>query len=143
MGQTRTTEDDLLPSWDLTDLYPAPDSPAVAADLDRAEADARAFADAWTGRLARASGRELAASIAEYERIEERLGRLTSYAQLLFAGDSTDAGIGRFYQTLNERVTAISSRIIFFSLELNRIEDDALEFEAGRSGGSALASLAA
>ena len=38
-----------------------------------------------------------------------RSGRLLSYAQLLFAGDSTDAAIGRFYQTVNERVTAISS----------------------------------
>jgi oligoendopeptidase F len=116
-----------LPAWDLSDLYPSPDSPALARDLDQVEAEARAFAAAHAGRLARASGRDLAAAIAEYERIEERLGRLASYAQLLFAGDSTDATIGQFYQTITERVTTISSHLIFFSLELNRLDDAALD----------------
>ncbi len=116
-----------LPAWDLSDLYPGPDSPALARDLDHAEAEARAFAAAHAGRLSRASSRELAAAIAEYERIEERLGRLASYAQLLFSGDSTDAAIGQFYQTVTERVTAISSHLIFFTLELNRLDDAVLE----------------
>ena len=73
------------------------------------------------------SGGALAAAIADYERIEEVLGRLMSYAQLLFAGDSTNAEIGRFYQTVSERVTAISSHLLFFTLELNRLDDAALE----------------
>ena len=55
------------------------------------------------------------------------LGRVASYAQLLFAGNSTDPAIGRFYQTVNERVTAISSDLIFFTLELNRLDDAVLE----------------
>ena len=50
-----------------------------------------------------------------------------SYAQLLFAGNSTDPAIGRFYQTVRERVTAISSHLIFFTLELNRLDDAVLE----------------
>jgi oligoendopeptidase F len=116
-----------LPAWDLSDLYPSLDSPALTRDLEQAEAEARAFAAAHAGRLARLSPRELGAAITEYERIEERLGRLASYAQLLFAGDSTDAAIGQFYQTITERVTAISSHLIFFTLELNRLDDTALE----------------
>ncbi len=92
-----------------------------------AEQAARAFADAHQGRLASLSGAALAAAIAEYERIEEVLGRLASYAQLLFAADSTNAEIGRFYQTANERVTTISSHLLFFSLELNRLDEAALE----------------
>ena len=116
-----------LPSWDLSDLYPAPDSPAVEADFAKAEQAARAFAAALPGQLAAMSGGELAAAITEYERIEEVLGRLVSYAQLLFAGDSTNADIGRFYQTASERVTAISSNLLFFTLELNRLDDAVLE----------------
>jgi oligoendopeptidase F len=50
-----------------------------------------------------------------------------SYAQLLFSGDSTDAENGKFYQTVNERVTAIGSGLIFFTLELNRLDDAVLE----------------
>ncbi|HEY7577738.1 MAG TPA: M3 family oligoendopeptidase [Acetobacteraceae bacterium] len=116
-----------LPSWDLGDLYPAPDSPAVEADFARADQAARAFAAGLQGKLAGLPGDRLAAAIGEYERIEEVLGRLISYAQLLFSGDSTNAEIGRFYQTVNERVTAISSHLLFFALELNRLDDTALE----------------
>ena len=116
-----------LPQWDLTDLYPGPESPALAADLAAAEQAAKAFAAAHAGRLSALPGADLASAIAAYERIEEILGRLMSYAQLLFAGDSTDAEIGRFYQTITERVTSISSHLLFFTLELNRLDDAALE----------------
>jgi oligoendopeptidase F len=116
-----------LPTWDLGDLYPGPDSPAVEADLTMAEQAARAFAAAHQHKLGAMSGRVLAGAIAEYERIEELLGRLMSYAQLLFAGDSTNAEIGRFYQTVSERVTTISSDLLFFSLELNRLDDAVLD----------------
>ena len=116
-----------LPAWDLGDLYPGADSPAVEADLGKAEQAAQAFAAELQGKLAGLSGTALAAAIAEYERIEEVLGRLMSYAQLLFSGDSTNAGIGRFYQTISERVTTISSHLLFFALEMNRLDDAALE----------------
>jgi oligoendopeptidase F len=117
----QTVED--LPTWDLRDLYPAPDSPAVEADFSKAHDAARAFAAAHQGKLGAMPG----STIAEYERIEELLGRLASYAQLLFAADSNNAEIGRFYQTVSERVTTISSHLLFFSLELNRLDDTVLE----------------
>ncbi len=116
-----------LPAWDLTDLYPAPDSPELAADLDRAESRARAFQAARAGTLARLPGAELAAVLHEFQAIEEILGRLMSYAQLQFSGDGTDPAIGRFYQSVSERVTSISSHLIFLSLELNRVDDAVLD----------------
>ena len=119
--------EEVLPTWDLGDLYPAPDSPAVEADFSKAEQAARAFASALQGKLATLPGSTLATAIAEYQRIEEVLGRLMSYAQLLFSGDSSDAEVGRFYQTVSERVTAISSHLLFFSLELNRLDDAVLD----------------
>ena len=109
-----------LPAWDLSDLYPSPDSPEVEADFKRAEAMAVAFETKYAGKL---PGDDLAAAIAEYERIEEILGRLGSYAGLLFAGDSTDPVLGKFYQTVSERSTAIGSHMLFFTLELNRLEE--------------------
>jgi oligoendopeptidase F len=118
---------EILPNWNLADLYPAPDAAEVAADLDRADRESGAFAATYEGKLAQLPGAGLATAIATYERIEEILGRLMSYAQLLFSGDSTDAKIGRFYQTMSEQVTAISSKLLFFSLELNRLDDDVLE----------------
>jgi len=127
MDQAATADAMSLPAWDLADLYPAPDSPAVEADFARAATAAKAFAAAHAGKLATLSGAAFAAAMAEFERIEEVLGRLMSYAQLLFSADSTDAAVGRFYQTVNERVTAISSDLLFFTLELNRLDDAVLE----------------
>ncbi len=115
-----------LPAWDLGDLYETPESPAIAADLTMAEKAAIAFEAAHAGHLATLSGEALAAAIGEYERIEERLGRLASYAQLLFAAHSTDPERGRFYQTITERVTSISSHLLFFTLELNRLDEATL-----------------
>ena len=116
-----------LPTWDLSDLYPAPDSPRVAADLAEAEAAAKAFKDAYMGKLAALPGAGLADAIASYERIEGIVGRVMSYAQLLFASDNSNSVYGQFSQTMTERVTEIGSHLIFFSLELNRIDDAVLE----------------
>ncbi len=116
-----------LPAWDLSDLYAAPDDPRLNADLDRAEADSRALEASHAGRLASLSGDALAAAITSYEAIEEVLGRAMSYAQLVFSGDAQSAENGRFYQTIQERVTAISSHLLFLTLELNRLDDAGLE----------------
>ena len=116
-----------LPSWDLSDLYRGTGDAALAADLDRTEAEARAFQEKLSGQLAGLSGDALAAAIADYERIEEVLGRVMSFAQLLFSGDAQDSENGRFYQTMQERVTTISSHLVFFTLELNHVPEEVLE----------------
>ncbi len=123
---TAMTREAALPTWNLADLYPAPDSAELAADLARAEADARSFAARHTSHVANLNGAGLAEAIATYERIEEILGRVMSYAQLLFSGDSMNSDIGRFTQSMTERVTAISSDLIFFTLEINRLDEAAL-----------------
>src|SRR3546814_896963 len=120
-----------LPEWDLRDLYSDPDSPELQADLERAAADASAFASAHKGRLAGYDGDALAAAIAAYEALDERLSRIVSYASLVHAGDISNPEIGRFYQTIQERVNAISTELLFFTLEINRIPDDALDAKLG------------
>jgi oligoendopeptidase F len=120
-----TAED--LPSWDLSDLYDSPQSPRIESDLATAERDAKAFSAAHAGHLAELPGSALAAAMRSYERIDEVLGRIMSYAQLLFSADSTDPAAGKFYQEMMERCTAISSHTLFFRLELNKIDDAVLE----------------
>jgi len=113
-----------LPAWDLSDLYPSPDAPALKADLDRLDADAKAFRDRYAGKLAAIDGAALGAAVAEYEALDELMGRIMSYAQLLHAGDLSDPEIGKFYQTMQERVNAASAQTIFFTLELNKLSDE-------------------
>ncbi len=129
--------DAALPSWDLSDLYKGEDDPALKKDLARAEAEAIAFSKRYQGKLAGLSGDDLAAALVTYEGIEEILGRAMSLASLTFAGDSLNGGNGRFYQTMQERVTEISSHLVFFTLELNHVEEKVLE--AKIAGSAALA----
>ena len=126
-----------LPTWDLSDLYPATDSATLQVDLAEADKAAREFKDRYNGKLATSPGNELAAAIKEYERVEEILGRIMSYAQLLFSSDSTSSLYGQFYQTMSERVTEISSHLIFFTLEINRVDDTTFERELQADAGFA------
>jgi oligoendopeptidase F len=115
-----------MPEWDLSDLYPGREAPELTADLDRGAADAAAFAADFRGKVAALSAAELAGAIARYEVLEDLLGRIMSFVHLTYAADMADPAIGRFYQTMQERVTDITSNLLFFTLELNRIEDDAM-----------------
>ena len=111
-----------LPTWDLSHLYTSVDSPALAADLQGAERAALAFRDRLAGRVDSVDGPTLGRAVAEYERIEEVLGRILSFAYLHYAGDMADPARGRFLQSMQEKVTEISSELVFFTLAINRME---------------------
>ena len=122
----------LLPEWNLTDLYPAMDAPEFKQDMDRAETECLAFEKAYKGRLAELAGsthggQALVDPVRRYEAIEDLLGRLISYAGLTYAGNTADPVIAKFYGDVQERITAISLHLLFFTLELNRIDDTVLE----------------
>ncbi|HET9715621.1 MAG TPA: M3 family oligoendopeptidase [Pseudolabrys sp.] len=121
-----------LPEWNLTDLYPGIDSPGVRRDLEEADSECAAFEHEFRGKLAALSAGEggggaLAAAIKRYESIDDKLGRLVSYASLVYAGNTTDPVRAKFYGDIQERVTAASRHLLFFTLELNRIDDAQLD----------------
>ncbi|MBM3559662.1 MAG: M3 family oligoendopeptidase [Alphaproteobacteria bacterium] len=120
------TDQGKLPRWNLDDLFPGPDSAELEQALVEADSRTRAFAGRYRERVATLDGAELGAAIAEYEAIDEVIGRIISYASLRHAADLADPGVGRFWQSTQERVTTISSDIVFFTLELNRIDDATL-----------------
>ncbi|MPY69423.1 MAG: M3 family oligoendopeptidase [Alphaproteobacteria bacterium] len=126
-AQTKTkSEFGRLPRWNLDDLYPGPKSAVLHGDLKRAEKAAAAFHRNHAGKVEKMGGDALGAAIAAFEEIDETLDRAMSYAQLLYAANVADAETGRFYQTVQERVTDISAKLVFFGLEINRIDDAAL-----------------
>ncbi len=121
-----------LPEWNLADLYSGIDAPEVSSDLDRMDAQCIAFEADYKGKLAAQissedGGKWLAEAVRRYEAIDDLAGRLGSYAGLVHAGDSVDAAITKFYGDVSERLTAASVHLLFFTLELNRIDDAAME----------------
>ncbi|MEO1249402.1 MAG: M3 family oligoendopeptidase [Pseudomonadota bacterium] len=117
-----------LPEWRLEDLYAGLDDPQLNADLDQVEERAERLAERNRGRVAELSGAELAAAVAEYEAIDEIIGRVMSFAYLVYAGDVSNPEFGAFLQAMQERVTKISSaHLLFLTLEINRLGEDALQ----------------
>ena len=117
-----------IPEWDLSDLYKGMDDPAVAADLDRAAADALRIKEACQGKLVgmAGDGAKLADAIASYEQISDLMGKLGSFAGLLYAANQADPARAKFYGDVSEKLTRISTDLIFFELELNQIDEAAL-----------------
>jgi oligoendopeptidase F len=119
-----------LPEWNLDDLYKGMQDPALKRDLAAAESEAVAFEDRFKGKLeglAAKSGSALAEAVVAFEKLDELMGRIGSFAGLLHAGDTSDPARSKFFGDVQEKLTAASSHLLFFPLELNRIADDVLE----------------
>ena len=116
-----------LPLWNLTHLYPSQTSDEFRADLEKAAADSLAFEARWKGKLAAAATtvgeNGLAAALGEMEALEDLLGRIASYAGLTYYSDMTDPANGKFFGDVQAKLTDLSAHLLFFPLELNRIED--------------------
>ncbi len=128
-GSTESSLAD-LPEWNLTDLYPGMESDEYIQDLDQSQMESEKFERDHANKLAqilKKNPRDLALAIAEYESIEERMGRIMSYAGLIYAGDSSDPTIAKFFGDAQEKITTASSHLLFFTLELNRLDDGVLD----------------
>jgi len=120
-----------LPEWDLADLYPGMDSPELKRDMALAAERALAFEQHWKGKLAAeaAKGAEgsLGQAVAEFEGLEELIGRIASYAGLVYAGNTADPKRAKLYGDVQEKMTDASAHLLFFGLELNLVEDAAIQ----------------
>ncbi|MFN4164418.1 MAG: oligoendopeptidase F, partial [Ferrovibrio sp.] len=122
-----------LPTWDLSDLYPGLDSAELQRDLAAVAERAARLEQQGKGKIAGLPGDDLAAVIAEYESLQDLIGRMYSFASLAYAGDMADAKIAGFYQGMQEKLNDITTRLLFLTLELNRLEDAALEQKYAQS----------
>jgi oligoendopeptidase F len=121
-----------LPEWNLGDLYDALEAPELKSDLEMSERAAEAFNERYAGKLAETldegrGGPALAEALQQFEALNDVMGRIVSYASLLYAANTADPTRQKFYGDIQEKITAISSQLLFFPLELNRLDDDALE----------------
>ena len=116
-----------LPEWRLDDLFPGTDSPELKDCLANTAREAKGFQTAYQGKLESLTGDELGEAIKAYETIDEALSRVMSYAGLLHQSNVTDPVLAKFYQQMQEAVTEIASDLLFFTLELNRLDDTHLD----------------
>ena len=115
-----------LPEWDLTDLYSGEDSPELKRDLDWLEQACTSFAADYEGKLADLDAAGMLECVLRNEKISQIAGRLMSYAGLRYYQQTTDADRAKFMGDLQEKITIFTTPLVFFTLELNRLEDDHL-----------------
>ncbi len=116
-----------LPEWDLTDLYTSEDAPELADDLTWLEQECAAFAKDYEGQLATLDAAAFFACVLRNEKINQVAGRIMSFAGLRYYQLTTDAGRAKFMSDCQEKVTNFTTPLVFFTLELNRLEDDHLD----------------
>ena len=120
-----------LPEWNLADLYPSMDAPELKADIERAGAESVAFEARWKGKLAgeaeKGAAGQLGIALRDFETLEELIGRVASYAGLVYAGDTSDPQRAKLYGDIQEKMTDASAHLLFFALELNLIDDALIE----------------
>ncbi|MBT3557151.1 MAG: M3 family oligoendopeptidase [Rhodospirillales bacterium] len=114
-----------IPSWDLSDFYSGPDAPEIDADLGKVSDKATGFEKSFQGRVAELSPTAFAEAIIDFESLTQDMHRIGSYAQLLYAADVSNPDTARFYQSIHERITDISTHVLFFTLEINRLDEEA------------------
>ena len=128
-----------LPRWNLADLYSGMDAVELADDLKRAADTAKAFETKWKGKLAeeigQANGGDLDSAMRDYESLEELIGRIVSYAGLMYAGDTSDPKRAKLYGDVQEKMTDASAHLLFFTLELNAIDDSLVDAAMDNNAG--------
>ena len=121
------TSEDQLPSWRLNDLYENQDCEAYQTDVSWCLSKASDFEERYAGRIkatVERNPRDLGLAIAEYEAIEERMGKIMSYAGLLVASDNGNPKYSKFLGDAQENMTKAGSHLLFFTLEINQLDDD-------------------
>ncbi|MCS0461082.1 MULTISPECIES: M3 family oligoendopeptidase [Rhizobium] len=120
-----------LPTWKLQDLYPSATSTAFTGDMDKAGKQAIAFEEKWKGKLADAATRTgtegIGQALKEYEALDDIIGRLGSFAGLTYFSDTSNPVNGKLYGDAQAKITEFSSHLLFFALELNRIDDAVID----------------
>lgn len=114
-------------AWDLSDLYEGSDDPRLEEHIRDADEAAAAFRERYHGKVAELSASELAAAIAERERIEEVLTRVAYFAHLHFATDMADPPRGALVARITEKGAALDTQLLFFGLEIAALDDEAAE----------------
>ncbi len=123
-----------LPEWDLNDLYTAPDAPELGADLSWLEKECAAFAADYEGKLGTLNAEDMLLCVTRNEKISTIAGRIMSYAGLRYYQMTTDGERTKFLSDCQEKITNFTTPLVFFSLELNRLEDDHIEGLLSQNG---------
>ena len=120
-----------LPNWNLKDFYLSIDDKQIEKDLELFKNFTLNFSNKYKDKLL-SFALDFEEIVKEYEDGNELGDKLGNYAFLIYATNMNDQKTVQFYQGINEKLTEISSNLIFFTNEINSSSDN--DFEAFKNG---------
>ncbi len=112
-----------LPNWNLGDMYPGIESKELEADVKKLTSGTKKFAKDYVGKIAKLSAQNLFKAIKTYDELSDLGGKIMSFAFLYYCTQVNDPKAQSFYQNMEEKINQLTQQLIFFSLELNNIDD--------------------
>ncbi|WP_370932020.1 M3 family oligoendopeptidase [Bartonella sp. DGB1] len=128
---TKTAKNDIFPKWDLTDFYASPTDPKFLQDFTKLEEEVKKFVAKWEGNLQTSTeytdDKSLGHAVQEYETIVELAYKISSYVYLNYALNVSDPERSRLLSDTQSKITKIFTSLIFFELELNKLNEENLK----------------
>ena len=112
-----------LPVWDLTEIYTDIKDPKIKTDLKKIRDSSDKFVKKWKGRIKDLNPSDFLSCIETYQKICESLHKIGTHSSLIFATNMEDAEISRYNSSVSDEFTEIFSSLIFFTLELSKVND--------------------
>jgi oligoendopeptidase F len=110
-------------AWDLDPLVDGEGPQGADRLLAAADERAARLADTYAGHVGELDAEGLATAMAELEAIVDLIGRAGSYAMLRFAVDTADPANGALLARVQEKATAVETKLVFFELEWAGVDD--------------------
>ncbi|MDZ7681731.1 MAG: M3 family oligoendopeptidase [Fodinibius sp.] len=110
--------------WDLSDLYNSVDDPALANDREQVREQAQRFASKYKGKVASLDAGGLKQALQEYEELLETIGKIGSYAHLIWSTDTNKPEYGKLIQEARELSSEIHQQLVFFDVEWLDVDDE-------------------
>ena len=115
-----------LPEWDLSDLYASEDAAELQADLTWLKQSCIDFSNDYEGELAQLNADEMLKAVERYEAIDIIAGRIMSFAGLRYYQLTSDPERAKFMSDMQDKLTEHTTKLVFYGLEFNRLEEEAL-----------------
>ena len=116
-----------LPNWDLSEIYKDIKDPNIAKDIKEIKALSDDFLTKWKGKIDKLGASDFATCIEKYQAINEAIYKIGTHSSLIFATNMEDPEITRYNSSISDQITEILSSLIFFTLELSKIDEKTID----------------
>ncbi|MDR3155786.1 MAG: M3 family oligoendopeptidase [Holosporaceae bacterium] len=115
--------------WDLAELYDTPTDVRIASDKNTAEKLVRRFAESYRGKVSVAN---IMNAIDDYESIAKICGKISLYSYLYAITRQNNDDAVAFQQTVAEWSANINKKIVFFELEIAKLDAKGIDAAINR-----------